>query len=308
MNHNPEIFSNSSTGWKTEWRSIEIVSHIFIGLLVLAILLPDSPLYKLYLERDSGVFHYIGWLVTQGKIPYRDVWDHKPPVVFFINAVGLFLSGGSRWGVWGIEVVFLFLSSLVSFNLLKKNFGFCPGFLATVAWMFSLPYLLCGGNQSTEYGLLFQFLFLFIFSKKLFGEQAGRYWFGLGVLSGILFLTKQNLIGISLAAVIAAMVIGIRDHKSAKMAINLTKFTLGGTAILIIFVIYFGFHHALADFWSAAFLYNFAYSSADFVSRLSSLAIGLRMLKTRWAFIFGADRVLYCIGMVDTPKDFSQPA
>ena len=280
MNRNPEIFSNSSTGWKTEWRSIEIVSCLFIGLLVVAILMPDSPLYKRYLERDSGVFHYIGWLITQGRIPYLDVWDHKPPIVFFINALGLFLSGGSRWGVWGIEVVFLFLSGLVSFNLLKRYFGFCPGFLATLAWMFSLPHLLCGSNQATEYGLLFQFLFMFIFSKKLFGERAGRYWFALGVLSGLLFLTKQNLMGISLAAVFAAMVIGVRDHKAVKMAFNLTKFAMGGTAVIVIFVIYFGINNALADFWSAAFLYNFAYSSVDFVSRLTSLAIGLRILKT----------------------------
>ena len=266
--------------WMLHQASTEIIFKVFIVLLIFAILLPESPLFKPYLERDSGVFHYIGWLITQGKIPYRDVWDHKPPVIFFINALGLLLAGGSRWGVWGLEAFFLILSGEISLILLKKHFGLFPGFLATLAWVISLPYLLCGWDFATEYGLLFQFLFLWVFSKSIAQEKTGKYWFLLGVLSGLLFLCKQNLVGISLAAGMVAIVLGIRDRKIQKMFSNLTYFTLGGVAVVAVFVIYFGFHHTLTDFWDAAFLYNFSYSRAEATARVLSLSIGLRLLKT----------------------------
>jgi len=89
MKADSEKPAQNNIHWASKGKSVESVFQIFIALLVFAILLPESPLYKLYLERDSGVFHYVGWLITQGKIPYRDVWDHKPPVIFFINALGL---------------------------------------------------------------------------------------------------------------------------------------------------------------------------------------------------------------------------
>ena len=114
--------------WMLHQASTEIIFKVFIVLLIFAILLPESPLFKPYLERDSGVFHYIGWLITQGKIPYRDVWDHKPPVIFFINALGLLLAGGSRWGVWGLEAFFSDPFRRNQLNFVKKAFWIVPGF------------------------------------------------------------------------------------------------------------------------------------------------------------------------------------
>ena len=179
-----------------------------------------------------------------------------------------------------MEAVFLTLSGMTSLSLLKKRFGLVPAFLATLAWLLNLPSVLHGGNLSTEYGLLFQFLFMRIFVEKIFNGRAGRHWFVLGVLSGLLFLTKQNLIGISLAAVMVAVVSGVRERQLKRVVSCLVMFTLGGLSILIVFGVYFGVNHALKDFWDAAFRYNFAYSSTDMVSRLSSLASGLRYLKS----------------------------
>ncbi len=51
-------------------------------------------------NRDSGAFLYIGQRILKGDIPYRDIWDHKPPCIFFINALGLFIGRGAIWGVW----------------------------------------------------------------------------------------------------------------------------------------------------------------------------------------------------------------
>jgi len=101
--------------------------------------------------RDSGVFLYTGWRILNGQVPYRDVWDHKPPVFFYINAAGLALLNGSRWGVWIIEFLSLYVATVISWRLIKGAFGTVPAILAVVLWLFGLAYVIQGGNLATEY-------------------------------------------------------------------------------------------------------------------------------------------------------------
>jgi hypothetical protein len=35
---------------------------------------------------DAAVFLTGGWLVAQGRVPYADFWDHKPPLIYVIDA------------------------------------------------------------------------------------------------------------------------------------------------------------------------------------------------------------------------------
>lgn len=52
-----------------------------------------SPLYLTY-GGDSLFFQIIGLGITQGKIPYVDLFDHKGPVPFFMDALGYSLGIG----------------------------------------------------------------------------------------------------------------------------------------------------------------------------------------------------------------------
>jgi hypothetical protein len=57
-----------------------------LGTLI--VLLPNNPNNMTLPSRDSGVFLYVGWRLLQGDIPYRDIWDHKPPLIYFVDALG----------------------------------------------------------------------------------------------------------------------------------------------------------------------------------------------------------------------------
>lgn len=43
---------------------------------------------------DDHLFAYFGWRIWNGAALYVDVWDHKPPGMFWLNALG-FLIGGA---------------------------------------------------------------------------------------------------------------------------------------------------------------------------------------------------------------------
>ena len=57
--------------------------YLFILLLILLLQLAlRIPFLSEPLERDEGAYGYIGQRILAGELPYRDVFDHKTPVVY----------------------------------------------------------------------------------------------------------------------------------------------------------------------------------------------------------------------------------
>jgi hypothetical protein len=50
---------------------------------------------------DDYLFAYYGWRTSEGARPYLDVWDNKPPGIWWVNAAGFLLCGPGR----GAEVL-----------------------------------------------------------------------------------------------------------------------------------------------------------------------------------------------------------
>lgn len=58
--------------------------------------------------RDQGIYGVVAEGILRGQVPYRDLWDFKPPGIFFIYAGSFALFGKSMLAPRLIEVVFLF--------------------------------------------------------------------------------------------------------------------------------------------------------------------------------------------------------
>ena len=80
-------------------------------------------------HRDSGVFLYVADQFLEGKVLYKNLWDHKPPVIYLINTLALLIDGKTLWGVWFMESLFLSISILISYTLTKKYLEYCWQFL-----------------------------------------------------------------------------------------------------------------------------------------------------------------------------------
>jgi hypothetical protein len=175
------------------------LEFLLLLALILAVLLPYSPIGQNLPSRDSGVFLYTGWRVLNGEIPYLQVWDHKPPVIYYLDALGLWLTPDSVWGVWLVEVASLGLAALIGYHLLKRLYGLFPAVFISFLWLFSAFYLMAGGNLTTEYTLPFQFSLLWFFYRAENEHHYGWQGFILGAISALLFFTRQNAVAIPVA-------------------------------------------------------------------------------------------------------------
>ena len=68
----------------------------------------QSPFTHIFPWVDSSAFLYDGLSLTKGLVMYKDFFDHKGPLIFIINYLGINLTGGIL-GVWVLEVLSLFI-------------------------------------------------------------------------------------------------------------------------------------------------------------------------------------------------------
>ncbi|MGA1876191.1 MAG: ArnT family glycosyltransferase [bacterium] len=268
--------------------------------------------------------------MTEGKIPYRDLWDHKPPLIFYINALGLTISNGSMWGIFLLEFISLCLTAALGFILMKQVFGTAPACLGSLAWLVSLPAIFEFGNLNEEYALLFQFMGLYLFWKA---EEKNSYSWGgffLGMIGAVSFFLKQTLIGLWLAIGLYIAFSRIFSHRWRNLFTQLGTVFLGFASVTGVIIAYFASHQALAHFWDAVFQYNFLYASPSWsdrlrvtisgISRFSRTGLSVMALISLFLgirYVLGKDilkrdiignpygqRVLLLVAMVNLPIEF----
>jgi hypothetical protein len=260
---------------------------LFCAFLTTLTLLPLSPLFQHFPFRDSGVFLYAGWRIREGEVPYADVWDHKPPLIYFINAAGLALGNGSVWGIWVLEWISLFAACWLAYRLFKKNFDPWASGVSLLLMLGVFSILILGGNFSTEYALPLQFACLYLASVMREEKPALDRMVFIGIFCGCLFFLKQTLIGIPVIIAFFRGLLLWRKNRKKTVVREIGGFLFGNGLIALPFLGYFAAQNALGAFWDAAFRYNLYYAETGLLTILKSMLHGLEALSPTGFGIFG---------------------
>ncbi len=252
--------------------------YFLLLLLTLAVEISSYFFNENIPNRDSGVFLYIGRQILDGVIPYRDVWDHKGPVIYYINALGLLIGHGSWRGVLFLEFLSLFGSVSLGFIVLKKAFGSTPALIGSIAWLLGLVYVIGGGNFTEEYGLPLSFLTLYLFLCSRESHSSLLYIFLIGACFSVTFLLKPSNIGMQLSVVLFLFLTEIPAHQKYKLLKQLLAFSIGTIVITAPVLLYLKWNNALNDFFEMFIRYNSIYSESDWKRKIFSPYSGLKLL------------------------------
>lgn len=252
---------------------------LLLGFLVAVIAIQISPYFVPIPDRDSGVFLYIGSRILQGEVPYRDLWDHKAPFIYYVNAAGLWLAAGSRWGTWLLETLFILSSTVIGYLAFEKLFSKHTAFLASVLWIFSLPKVLGNGNFVQVYALFFQFASIYLWALNQQKPSRCKF-FLLGICIGAILLIQPNLIPTTTVLLISLTAYKSIVDRSILPALRFFGIGVLGLFLVLLFVmVYFFFHNALMDFFDAVFLYNSMYAQSGVLfDRYESMSRGFSLL------------------------------
>ena len=218
--------------------------------------------------RDSSAFIYVAKGVLEGEVPYLDRWDHKGPLVYLLNVIGLALL--DMWGVWLVEMAFLLGSVWLIYAVVKDRFGPAATLFPIAVFSGYFVIFAQGGNYTEQYALLFQFLTLYLFTRVEKGNRGGGYYklflVSIGALAAATFLLRPNLVGMWLAIGIYWIFVR-RDDAPRRLMWSGVGAAAALLPVIWIFAIFGGLYH----FWDAVFIYNFTYSDAPLLERIKAV-------------------------------------
>jgi hypothetical protein len=255
---------------RSAWPSMTLVAAV-----AFVVLIPNSPAGRVPSE-DAGVFFYAARELLSGGTPYLDVWDHKPPLVYVIDAVGFAVAGPA--GVWLLQIVALAGAALLGLRAMASTFGSVPATFGTLAWLVASPRLFLKDEQQTSYTEFFvlplQLASLAIVAARPDLRFHRREALGLGALAALALLLKPTLLGLWIAIALVAV------WRERRVGLRGTAFmAIGGIAVLAAFAAFFASRGALFELVEQAFRYNLAYASfSPLVERFGAIGEGLRLL------------------------------
>jgi len=157
------------------------VTCLLISFLFLLIATKSSPLYPFNDWVDANISFTMGKGMMNGKIPYRDLFDHKGPLFYFLFGLAYLISNTSFLGVFIFEVISFSVFLFFSFKLLSL-------YLDRQYAMIALPLLAASvlnlnsyvqGGSSEEFCLPLLIISLFYlcrYFKEYYPKLMPNYW------------------------------------------------------------------------------------------------------------------------------------
>lgn len=251
----------------------------FIFLLLYSF--STSPLY-LYQGFDSATFRTIGLGITQGKLPYADLFDHKGPLIFYIDALGISLIPG-KWGIFLLQTIFLAVSLYLTYRTCCLVADRKTSFVSVLLLVFPLIDFIVEGNQCEEWMLPFISLSLYLSVSWLVGHSGPRHqeWRSMvyGICCAVLFFIRPNDAVASIGAIMTGVFIALLVRRAYSSAfLNAIAFFAGCAVVAVPLCMYFASEGILDEVLDGTIFYNITYSAGVTLRSLSAGMIAIPLI------------------------------
>ena len=245
----------------------------YAGLLIISFVLlffcsMTSYLFPIHNWVDQNCFLTLGKGILEGVVPYRDLFEQKGPLLYFLHSAGLLISDNGFHGVFIIQVLF-FTAYLV---IMKKTAEIFLGdskksvAVAVICGMVTaVTHCYRRGDNAEEFCLPFVAVALYWLLKAMKNgyskTMTNKVLLLNGFLAGCIFWIKFTLLGFHLAWTAGFFVLMLSEKKYSKAFIGCMVFLCGMALSSVPYLIYFAMHNSLKDLfevyiYSNVFLYS----------------------------------------------------
>ncbi|MBI5532624.1 MAG: glycosyltransferase family 39 protein [Deltaproteobacteria bacterium] len=226
--------------------------------------------------RDQGIYAVVADSMVRGGMPYRDMWDFKPPGVFFVYALARAVFGPGQWGIRLLQALCLAALVPAFMTLSRRLFGTrLAGFMGAVVaivvdaqlefWHTAQPESF--GGVLTVIGLVLVTDEKILAPDKGLRRRAWAMWVGAGACFGLAGLMKPQMGGASLVASIYLLLELRRQGLSWKRsAMSVVGVGAGTLLSLLLCVSYFKARGAWGDLYQTLFVFAPGYGSTTWSS------------------------------------------
>lgn len=285
----------------------------FVLLIIISILFSlicfesTSPLYATDGD-DSVVFKSMGLAILEGRTPYVDYFDHKGPILYFINAFGQLLIPGN-WGLFILEIMASFVVFTFLIKIAKTTSGNLKStWLAFIVGVFIYWVTGKGGNTCEEWELLAIVPSLYYTLKYIYsGKRITLLKLGLllGLCFAFCFYIRPNDAVSQVGGLVVSVFIFLLINKAYRKILILIGGCFLGFVIPSFFIALFFFYKVgtIDDLIYGLIGHNLLYSGNFFTGLMSSQKIiAFAFIAVCATFIYSNDRNSFSLLLVVMPS------
>ena len=229
-----------------------------------------APLYPQFGSNstiDAAFFALAGRLVRAGQVPYVAFWDHKPPLIYLINAFALTLSRGGVWGIWVVTVAAFVATLGMAWRAWRPTVGPTAAIVG-MTWVAASMGLVAPFNLTEGYVLpVHASAMLLVTRWSPLRRRVFVPSLVIGALAGLAFMLRPNFVGAP-AVVMATMAIGlVTTRQVRKLAMSVIGLIIGVALTITPILLWLGARDALRPFLEQVFSYNATYAAASWSAR-----------------------------------------
>jgi hypothetical protein len=173
----------------------------------------DAPL-----QNDAGLFSYIGWRLNQGGRLYADLWEVKPPGIYYVFAAcAAFDEPGGDRVAFGLDGAVSLAVLAVGFGLARRFRRPAPAALAVLAGSFVIGHRVLAdwGDNCEKFVALFEGLGLLACVRGACDGRRSAWWCA-GVCAGLGGLFKQTAIVLPIAIAVGLLIEAMRGRRGRR--------------------------------------------------------------------------------------------
>ncbi len=219
----------------------------------------SSPLYPMNDWLDANCYKTVGNAMLSGKMPYRDLFEHKGPLIYILHAFTAYISFDSFLGMFFIETAACFFFLRLTFLTVGRISG--KYHLWTVPLTALAVYssgAFCHGDSAEELCLPLILWGLYCVLGPVMEKRSltRREAFIIGFTAGIVLMTKFNLLGAFAGIILVISVMEIRRKAFRKLIYSAVYCILGTAASTLPFILCFAKNGALGSMLEVYFYDN----------------------------------------------------
>lgn len=228
---------------------------------------------------DNAMYLTMGTALAKGYVPYSDIFDHKGPLLFILQAIPQIFGGGySTAAVFAQEVLFLWACLLVLSKMARRLD--VKTLLVQAIYLAIYAPLTDGGNLTEEYTNLFTLIgldvMLAVFGEGL-NDKGEKRLFAPALLMGMMamlcFMTRANNALVLAGAVLALAVYLMAVKRWKGLGQCALGFVLGCAMVAVPIVLWLVSCGALEDAVYGSLLHNMMYTETQGGSRVRMLLL-----------------------------------
>ncbi|EPM6972913.1 hypothetical protein [Enterococcus sp. DIV0691] len=244
-------------------KSWEKKYYMFLALFSFFIILifsKSSPLYFINDWVDANAFFSVGKGIAHGEVPYKDLFEQKGILLYFIHAIAYKLSSTSFLGVYLLESISFATSLVLFFKICNYYFSekiSCVITCLTPLILLNKDYFRAGDSaEEFVFPFVLGLLYLIISISNTDEKIKGKQFFIQGLLMGCVFWIKYTLISpwIGFFIFFAIYYLIKKDYCQVLKAVICSL--LGFLVVSIPIILYFLVNHTLHEMYFVYFKFN----------------------------------------------------